>query len=87
MLVLAETLRAAVSKVTRREEHRSALLTDVFTHELSRASRPLTHNGLHYTDVIFLHPPPTLRHFIHGCSSAHLMTPLMKFRRILPSRR
>lgn len=37
LLVLAETLRAAVPKVTRREEHRSTLLTDVFTHEWSRA--------------------------------------------------
>lgn len=95
VFVLAGTLRATVlqDEVTRSEEHCSGLLMDVFTHELSRASRPLTHCGPRsLADVIFPRqalppPPPTLRHFIDGCSSAHLMTPQMKFRKILPSRR
>lgn len=41
VFVLAGTLRATVLRVAfaRCEEHRSGLLTDVFTHELSRASR------------------------------------------------
>ena len=42
VFVLAETLGATVLRrheVTRHGEHRTSLLTDVFTHELSRASR------------------------------------------------
>lgn len=55
---------------------------------LITCTTPVTHRGLHFpADVIFLRPPPTLWHLIHGCSSTHLMTPQMKFRRILPIRR
>lgn len=59
-LVLAETQRAAVlqDEVTHCEEPCSGLLTHVFTRELSRASRPLTHSGL--PSLASFIPAPTI---------------------------